>query len=291
MPLTDTLRILLVMMLFGLNFPISKIGVTEIPPVMFMALRFALVALVLLPWRPVPRQALGRLFALSLTLGVAHFSLMAIGIRAIDSSIAAISIQIQVPFSALLAALLFGDKLGWRRGLGMVIAIAGVAVLVGAPEEESPVWGVMMIIAAALLWAVANVQMKNMTDVDHITLNGWMALMAAPQLAVIALIIGDFQLDALLTASWEAYGAIVYNVLIVVVLCYSIWLVLLRRHPINLVMPWTLLVPMFGVAFSMLILGEALTWNRVVGGVATVIGVGIIVLRRPRLIEQRTTST
>jgi O-acetylserine/cysteine efflux transporter len=71
----------------------------------------------------------------------------------------------------------------------------------------------------------------------------------------------------------------------VVIVGYGTWYWLLRRYGVNQVMAFTLLVPIFGVLSGVMVLGETLTGPLVAGGILTVIGVGIIVLRRPRLVE------
>jgi O-acetylserine/cysteine efflux transporter len=289
MPIGDIARVLLVMVLFGLNFPIAKSGIEQIPPFAFLTIRFLLVALVLVPLSPVPRGHLWQIFGVALTLGLTHFTMMFVGLEHADASVAAVAIQIQVPFAALLAAIFFKDKLGWRRAAGMVVAIIGVGILAGAPQESSAAWAVGLIVLSAMVWAVANMQIKQLGAVGMFAFNGWMALFAAPMLLVVSLIVEGDQLAALETANWIGWGAVIYNALVVVIFCYGIWFTLMRRHDVNLVMPWTLLVPLFGVVFSILLRGESLSWSLIIGGTSTILGVAIIVLRRPRLIDARAT--
>src|SRR3546814_6768161 len=86
-----------------------------------MASRCALVALLLLPCAKRPTGQWGAVFAISITLGLLHFSFMFNGLKSIDAATASIAIQLQVPFASLLAAIFFKDKLGWRRAFGMLI--------------------------------------------------------------------------------------------------------------------------------------------------------------------------
>lgn len=288
MTLADGLVGLLIAVFWGLNFAISKAGLEQFPPVLMIALRFALVAVLLVPFVPMPRGRMKEIALFSTTLGLLHFSLMFSGLAQVDAAVAAITIQIQVPFAALLSAVLFRDPPGWRRLLGMALAIAGVAILAGEPRNSSVLWAVGLIVAAALIWAVSNIQMKQLTDVDGFALNGWMALLAAPQLLLASLVIERGQWDAITTADWLDWGSVAYQGVIVVILGYGLWYRLLRRFSVNQVMPFTLLVPLFGVLSGVLFLGEALTWPLATGGVATVAGVAIIVTRRPKLVEPKT---
>src|SRR3546814_20488756 len=79
------LLILGVMLLWGINFAIAKIGLEQLPPILFMASRFALVALLLLPFAKRPTGQWGAVFAISITLGLLHFSFMFNGLKSIRS--------------------------------------------------------------------------------------------------------------------------------------------------------------------------------------------------------------
>lgn len=284
----EVLAALTVVLFWGVNFAISKIGLEQFPSMLMMALRFILVAALLAPFFRPPPDRFWAIARLSFTLGLVHFSLMFTGLRYVDAAIASVLIQVQVPFSALLAAVFFGDKLGWRRGLGMAIAIGGVAVLAGEPREGSEWWAVMLVVAAAFTWSVANLQMKALTDVSGFAVNGWIALLAVPQLLVASLLLESGQMEAIRAADWQGWGSLLYQAVIVVILCYGLWYRLLARHGVNTVIPFTLLVPIVGVASGIVLLNEPFTWTLLIGGATTLTGVAIIMLRRPRLLDSKT---
>lgn len=282
------LLFLLVMLIWGGNFVVAKIGLMQIPPILFMTLRWALVAILLVPFVKPPRGHWGAVFLISVTLGFLHFALMFTGLRDIDASTAAISIQIQVPFAALLAAIFFHDKLGWRRALGMAISFAGVAIIAGEPRLDGNYLALAMIIAAACIWSVANIQIKMLGEIDGLTLNAWVGLFATPQLALASLVLEEGQFAALAAADWRAFAAVLYQAIVVVVIGYGIWYWLLHRYRVNQVMPFMLLMPVFGVLSGVLFLDESLTLAFLAGGILTVLGVGIITLRRPKLVAPET---
>ncbi len=281
----DMALALLVMIVFGLNFVVVKIGLEQLPPLTFMALRFFVVAVLLVAFVPVPRGRLGELYLYSLTLGVVHFALIFGALPHVDAAVAAIAIQIQVPFAALLAALFLNDRIGWRRAVGMAVAIAGVAILAGEPRQGSPIWAVAMVVVAALVWAGSNIQMKRLSDLGSLQLNAWVALLATPQLVLLSLVLERDQVAAVLAADWRAFAAVAYQAVVIVILGYGIWYRLMARYPVNQVMPWTLLVPVFGVLSGVAFLGEPVTAGLVVGGALTLCGVAVIVIRRPRAVS------
>jgi O-acetylserine/cysteine efflux transporter len=285
MRLSDLVLVVVVMVIWGLNFAIAKLGLVQFPPVFMMGLRFSVVALVLLPFVRLPRAKLFGILLLSFTLGCVHFSLMFSGLKGTDAAAAAIASQTQVPFAALIAAFVYKDRLGWRRAVGMALAFIGIVVMVGEPRHSINLLPIIMVVAASFMWAVANIQIKELGAVDGFALNAYLGLFAAPQLFIASSFLESGQWEALKNANWVGWSAVGYMAIIVTVVSYVMWYRVLRRYTVNQVMPFTLLVPVLGVLFAALLLDEELTWRIVLGGFATVAGVAVIVLRRPKLAE------
>lgn len=282
----DILLFVLVMLIWGINFVVTKVALHEVPPLLLVTLRFAAVALLVAPFVRIPWGKFRQLLPLSITLGSLHFSLMFTGLTRLDAATAALTVQIQVPVAALLAAIFLGDRLGWRRLTGMVIAFAGVAIIAGEPRFSGNYLPLALVIAASCLWAIANVQIKFLGEIDALTLNAALALFATPQLALACLLLEDGQWSALVEASWRVYAAVAYQALAVTVMGYGLWYHLLRRYKVNQAMPFTLLVPLFGVLSGVSFLGERLTVAILLGGALTILGVAIITVRRPALAER-----
>jgi len=276
------LLILGIMILWGFNFAVAKVGLLELPPIFLVASRFLLVAIILLPFAKRPTGQWGSVFAISVVLGLLHFSIMFNGLKILDAATASIAIQLQVPFAALLAAIFFKDKLGWRRALGMAIAFLGVAVIAGEPRLNGQYLALAMVLTACFIWSIANVMIKRLKDVDGITLNAWLAVFATPMLFISSWILEDGQIEAVAQAGFWAYFAVVYQAVAVVVFGYGCWYWLLKRYQMNQVMSATLLVPFFGVLSGVIFLGETLTTSLIAGGMMTIAGVAIIILRRPK---------
>lgn len=271
------------MVVWSFSFVVAKWGLEEVPPLLFVTLRFLVVAAVLLPFVPRPHGHWRQILGISFTLGFLHFALMFTGLLYVPASTVVLIIQLQVPFAALLAAVFLGDRLGWRRALGMVLSLLGVAVVLGVPDLEAPWWAELLVVASSFCWAFSTVQIKGLGQIHGGTLNAWIALFAVPQLFVGSLLLEEGQWAALQAISWRGVIAVVYQSLVVVVLGYGLWYRLLRLYDVNQTMPFTLLILPLSVLFAGLFLGEPLTWTLALGGAMTIVGVGIIVLRRPRL--------
>jgi O-acetylserine/cysteine efflux transporter len=188
-----------------------------------------------------------------------------------------------------MAAFFFGETMGWRRIVGMITAFAGVLLIAGEPRFSDDPWPLLAVIGAAAAWAIANIQVKALGDeIDAVTLNGWIAILAAPQLLIASWLIEGPQWQHIPEASWISWAALLFQAIVIAIFTYWIWYNMMRRYPVNQVMPFTLLLPMIGVAAGALMRGEDVTWQMIVGGLATVAGVGIIVLRRPAVVAPAT---
>jgi O-acetylserine/cysteine efflux transporter len=279
----DLLLALLVMAIWGVNFVVAKLGLDEIPAILLMAMRFGAVALFLVPFVRVPRGRLRRVALLSFSLGTVHYAFMFSGMRDLDAGLTAILTQTQVPFSALLAAILYGERLGWVRGLGMAVAFVGVVIMVGEPRLNVEFLPVILVIIGAFVWAVANIQIKQLGPVDGFSLNAYLGLFAAPQLLLASYVLETNQGPAMAAADWPAViFAVLYMAVMVQIVSYAIWYRLLRLYAVNQLMPLTLLAPVLGLAAGIVLRGEPVTMQSLLGAAATLAGVAIIVLHRPR---------
>lgn len=271
----DWASALTVVVLWGLNFVAVKTALRDLPPFLLTSVRFLAVAAMLAPFfRPRPAQLPG-ILGIALVLGVGHFGMLFFGLAGMDAATTAIVTQLGVPFSALLAWAVFGETLGLARLGGLVLAFGGVAVLAGEPTLPA-LLPLGVAIAAMVAWAFSNVQIKRIAPIDPMALNGWMALFSAPMLFMVSLAVEDGQAAAIATADWKTWTGLAYTTIGSSVIAYSLWYRLLGRHDMNRVVPVTLLGPVVAVTGGVLMLGEVLSWQKVVGGLVTVAGVAVV---------------
>ncbi|GAB2176818.1 DMT family transporter [Dongia sp. agr-C8] len=274
--------------LWGANFAVLKLGLDTWPPIFFVALRLGAVGLLLIPFVGLPKPSqLPGLLLLALLLGVIHFGTLFTGIAMSDAATSSIVIQIQVPLSALAAAVFFGDRIGWRRWSGMALSIAGIGLLVGRPAFQGGWVAVTLILIASVSWVAANLQIKRLAaDVSGWQLNAWPALLAAPMMLLLSALTEQGQVATLRDAGIAAWSAMAYQVVVTTALCYGLWFAMMRRYPVTQVMPFTLLEPVFGALTAVFLLNEPWDWQMVLGALVTVSGLAIIVIRRPQAVEQ-----
>ncbi len=274
----DLLAAIAVNLAWGLNFPIAKLGVAELPPMLLIGLRYALTAVLLLPWLRWPRGQFRQILAISFTLGFLHFALMITGLAGVDASVAAIAVQAQVPFAAILAFLFFRDAIGWRRARGIAMALAGIVLLAGHPGETSDPLSLAMVISASFVWAVSSIQVKKLGSIDTLVLNAWIAVLATPQLLIGSWLVEGDRWAAVPEAGPWGWVAVVYMAVAVTVFGYGIWYRLLQRYPVTTVLPLSLLAPTFGVLCGIFMLGEPASLEKLSGAAITLAGVAIVIL-------------
>ncbi len=274
----DGLSGLLVIAIWGLNFVAVKAGTLELPPLLLTALRFLLVALFLAPFYRLARRQWLLVLLLSALMGGFHFGLLFVSLAGMDVPTSAIVSQLAVPFSAIVAAVLYAERLGWKGLAGMVLSFAGVVLVVGEPRQAG-LGCVAMGVASAAAWALSMALVKRIGPVNPLALNGWMAAFAAPQLFLLSLIFEHGHADALQGAGWRGWGAVVYTALLSTMVGYSLWYRLLARYPINRIVPLTLLSPVVAIISGIIVFGGSLGWFKSAGVVITLFGVAVLQFR------------
>ena len=278
--------VLLVVTIWGGNFIAMRIGALEIPPYFLLALRLTIAALALVWFVRSPRGMILPLLAISFTMCILHFGLALVGLKHVEAGTGSLAMQAAVPFAALLAWIFFGETFGWRRILGIALAFVGLAIISGVPQlgERGDMFFLMVI--SALCFSIATIQIRKLGNTNFMSINGWVCIFSAPMAILISAVFETGQWNALMTAKTPTILSIFYMGLIASVFGQGLWYRLLPRYQTNQVMPYPLLVPVLSVFFGILFLDEALSWELIVGGIITINGVAVIVLRSSSKVKQ-----
>lgn len=271
--------VVLVMAVWASNIAAARLAAGEIPGWALITLRMAVIAVSLVPFVAIPRGHMWKIFGLSITMGTMHFGLMFVALEHIHVGTAALIIQTSVPFALLLALIFFREKFGWYRATGILVCFIGVALVVGEPRLSDSLFYAFLALISALAFGGANLQLRNLGGVNVFAINGWMAVFAIPQMALLSLLFEQGQFAAISNASMEAWIAILHMGIIVSIVGHGLWYQLVPKYRTNQTMPFTLLIPIFGVGFGIVLLGETLTWHIIAGGLVTIAGVAVIVFR------------
>lgn len=277
----DLILVLLIAIGWAGNFLTSAAALREIPPFLFTALRFCLLALPLLYWlKPPAKGQWPRLIAVALCVGVFHFGLSFAALRmAGNISTPAIVLQSYVPMTALLAWAVLGERFAWRTGLAIALSFSGVLVLGFDPIVMQRPLALALMLVSALFLAIATVLMKPLRGLDVYSQQGWTALISIVPLLAISAAIEPGGFARLGEASWVAWFGVAYAAFVASLLGHGLYYVLVQRHPIALVTPWLLLTPVFAVGLGIAFWGDRPGPRLLIGGAMVLGGVLLVALR------------
>jgi len=229
-----------------------------------------------------PRPAVSwmRIVTIGLTLFAGQFLLFFLALAmGLPPGLASVTQQTQVLFSTVLAAIFLGDVPRRRSVAGLVIAFAGLVLIALSVGRSGPIAALALGIAAAFSWAIGNVLIKRLGPVPVLPLMAWLSLVPpVPALVVSSFYPGPGLFTAITTAGWWRLAAVLYLGFAATLIAYGIWGRLLTMYPTSMVAPFTLLVPVVGVAASALILGERFTALRA-GGIGLMLcGVAVAII-------------
>lgn len=283
------LLLLGVTLIWGLNLVVAKVGVGDMPPVMFTALRFAILAIVATPFLRWHGEAMGAIIMVAMLVGALHFALLFIGLaRADNISSVAIATQLGVPFATLLSIALLGERVRWRRWTGIGCAFLGVCIMGFDPAVFSQRESLAFVIASAFIGSLGLIAIKRLPRLPPLELQAWIAWTSWPILAGLSLLVENGHSEALRTAGWSGWGTLLYTALLASLFAHTVYFFLVQRYPVTSIAPLTVLSPVFSVIFGVLLLGDTLTPRIALGGACTLLGVLIITLREKQFTDTGT---
>ena len=266
---------------WGLNIVITRWVVFDaaVPPLFFAAIRFLGVALILIPFlRPLPKD-LKTLFLISFFIGAGHFALLFVGLANAEASAASIVSQLGVPFATLMSMAFLGETVGWRRGMGIMLAFAGVLLIAVDPESFTVSFGLLYIAAAAFIASIGGILMKRMAPITALQMQAWIGLFSFAPLFVISAFLEQGQWASFMAGSWAVWAATVFAVIGVAIFGHGAFYHLIKKYDVSLLSPLTLMTPIWGVILSIILLNEAITAKLVLGAAISLGGVFVIAVR------------
>ena len=287
MPLTHLLLALAVVAIWGTNFVVIRLGLDTFAPYTFAALRYTFSFLPFIFFIPKPAMPWGKLAAFGALIGVGQFGLLFWAMRSdISPGLASLVIQSQVFFTIGLAAALYRERLKVLQWPAFALAIGGLAVVATHVSTGAGVtlFGIVLVIAAAVSWAAGNLVARAAGRVDALGFMVWSSPFAAVPLWIITLLqngpaaVGDSLSHAgqvaWLAVAWQSVGNTLFG--------FGAWNWLLARHPASTVTPTALLVPVFGMTASALALHEGLPAWKLGAAALVMAGLGLNLLATRR---------
>ncbi|WGS49213.1 EamA family transporter [Paraburkholderia sp. D15] len=274
----DLLLALVVVVAWGVNFVVIKVGLHGIPPMLLGALRFTLVAIPAAFFVKRPKLPWRWLIAYGATISLGQFaflfSAMYVGMPA---GLASLVLQAQAFFTLMFAALFLHERFRLPNLVGLLIAAAGLAVIGLQGGHAMTLAGFVLTLCAACSWALGNIVTKKVGKVDLLGLVVWGNMIPPlPFFALSYALEGPRRMAAALSnISATSIFAIVYLAFIATLIGYSLWSRLLSRYPASQVAPFSLLVPIVGLASASLFLDERLSAVQVAGALLVMAGLAV----------------
>lgn len=273
---------ILVAVIWGIAFVVSKVGLESFTPPQLTALRFMVAAVAAL-WLPRPKVSWTALVSIGLTVFTGQFLLQFFGIaKGMPAGLTAVVVQTQALFTVLFAALLIGDKPNIQQVIGMLTAFVGLTMIGLTLGSSVPTVAFALTLASAVSWASGNVLVKQLPKINMLHLMVWASLVPPiPALAISFVLDGPHALlSAILGASWLGLMAPLYLGLLASVFAYAVWGHLLQKYSTGAVAPFALLAPAVGAIASSFVFGERFGPYRIAGMTCMVVGLAIVVLPR-----------
>ena len=277
-----------VVLIWGTNFIAMKIGLRSLTPFQLGAGRYLFAVLPLLLLVRPPGMAPKWLLLYGLFQGVGQFGLVFFSLKVgMSAALASVLLQTQVFFTAFFSAALLGEKVSRALRAGLALAALGLACfginyLGAAGGGATTAGGFALCLGGAAMWAASNIVVRraqrDTPQFDVIPFMVWSSLTP-----IVPFILLSLAFDApdtrwqWLAAPWTMWAALAYLGWMATILGYAMWTGLLKRHPVNRVAPFSLGVPVVGVATGMLFLNDEISaWQWL--GIALIVAALICVM-------------
>ena len=286
----DFILALLVVIVWGANFTVIKLGLGGVPPMLLVALRFTLVAFPAIFFIKPPTIALKDLLLYGFTVGVGQFGCLFYAMHiGMPAGLASIIVQLQAFISPFLGYLLFTEKLQTKQLVGFFIGALGLLVI-GITSSSSgitsiPIAAILLTICAPIFWSISNIVAKNASrkakekneELDMLSLVVWGSLVTPIPALILALIIDSPQtlINSISNLNMMSIFAILYLAYGATLFGYGFWSILISKYPLNKISPLSLLVPITGLLTARIVLLEKLSKLQWLGVFVIIIGLVI----------------
>lgn len=264
---------------FGTGFTIAKPAVAHFPPLFMMLVVYGGIAVVMaLTYRDRLKTSWPAIILISTFAVTTQGALLFWGLShdGMSATAANLILQIQIPFLVLLDWLIMKEALDARKLLGTALAVAGVGIVIGLPEQAPALLPTTMIVLGALLWALGQVLARKLGRDGGPGLLKANALGSVPQLALATLILEEGQWNAVVSAGPVEWAMLAFVGVVGFYLAYMCWFALLKQCRMDEAGPFILLMPVVGIVTAHVLLGEDIGAAQLLGGAVILLGLAIV---------------
>ncbi len=277
--LAEIAAIAAVVVIWGVNNAAAKFATETLPPLLTGSLRFAIAAACLIPFVRPPFPNWKSLLLIVALGGPLHYGLIYLAFwLAHDVSPVSVAAQLWVPFTALFAFMLLGERLSRYALAGMGVAFVGVAWMTLDAHAIADWKGILVGIAASAAWAMTTVIARRTTSIPPLKMQGLLALVALPSLAFASALFERGQLEAVREASALVWISVLWAGLVSSVLATTLVFWLVQQREAGRVTPYLLATPVVSILIGWAFMGDVLTPQILTGAALTMGGVALVAL-------------
>jgi len=215
-----------------------------------------------------------------LGFGTIQFLCLYVGMAAgFPAGLAALALQSSAPFTVVLGALLLRERVGARAAIGVAVAVCGLAVVGLSRAGQTELWPFLLVVLGGFGWALGNLASRLAAAPNPLHLTLWMSVVPPVPLFLASWVfegrerITDSLSTSLSVAAVPAWAGLAYTIVLATLVGSGLWVWLMARYPAGVVAPFSMLVPVVGIATAALVLGERPTALELLGGALVVGGV------------------
>lgn len=282
MDLRHSLLATLVAVVWGFNFVVIEWGMHEVPPLLFLALRFTAVILPAVFFVPRPSASWRTVAAVGTFMSLGQFGLLYTSMHlGMPPGLAALVLQAQVLFTVVIAAAWLRERPGLRQVGGILVAAAGLVVVGVGRGGHIPLLALLLCVGGALSWGIGNVVARRaaVPASSGLSMVVWSSLVVpVPALTLSLVLDGPDEVAAALTGlGVEAVLSTLYTAGLASLVGYAIFNNLLSRFPASSVVPFVLIAPPVAMVSAWLLLAQAPNAAESLGGLVVLLGVLVTV--------------
>ena len=273
-----TLLILFVVFLLGSAYPTGKLGLNDsIPPILFGALRMAVVFIFLVPFFKfyIPeKKFIVPLIGFSICFGVAVNMFLYLSINA-SSILAPITIgaQLSIPFGIILSSIFLNEKISYKKWLLIMTSFFGIVILAFDPKVVDEIIGSLLIRGMAFFYGLSQVFSRYLKDLDIKYTNTIMSFTGFLILIILSSVFEGNAIQTITNISLESWFTVFYAGAIISLLGHLMMFYLYKFYPLDMVLPFYALFPVFGLILTFFIFGEIPSFITIIGGIIVITSV------------------
>lgn len=281
--LAEIAAIVAIVVIWGVNNAAAKVATETLPPLLMGALRFAVAAACLVPFvrRPFPNWK--SLAIIALLGGPVHYGLIYLAFwLAHDVSPVSVAAQLWIPFTALFAWLVLGERLSKFALIGMGVAFLGVAWMSLDAHAVRDWKAILVVIAGSAAWGLVTVIARRTTSIPPLKMQGLLACVALPTLAAGSAMFETGQVEAMRQATPLVWACVIWAGFVSSVVATTLVFWLVQKREAGRVTPYFLATPVVSILIGWM-LGDTLTAQILFGSALTIAGVGVVSLAERNL--------